>query len=363
MILPAWLMRLRPRPAHRPPENSYFLSPGLWSRVAECERMRVDRNGSVLSVVSLSLTEAMRQPRRVSILEGYLAERLRQTDTAGWRPDGRLGLLLPDTPREGAEVVAAEVSAFLGDDNGRPDCQIGVYPDFDSRDPEVVAPVGDRASEPVGAGAGDDQGEQVFMQGTPAWKRAVDIAGATAGLLVAGPVLLALAGAVAATSRGGAFYRQEREGLGGRRFQILKLRTMIPEAEAQKADLRQHSVQDGPAFKMYRDPRVTAIGRVLRATSLDELPQLINVLRGEMSLVGPRPLPVDESLACEPWQRRRLQVKPGITCTWQVWGRNTVTFDEWMRMDLRYSRRRSLRHDLWLLITTGPSLLLTRGPR
>ncbi|TWT67626.1 putative sugar transferase EpsL [Posidoniimonas polymericola] len=326
--------------------------------------MRVDRNGSVLAILSVSLPAEVCDGRGLLALDDFLYARLRQTDTVGWRTDGRLGLLLPDTSREGAEVVADAIAEQLGEHAVDAAFEIHIYPDqSDHADSHQQAkePVG--VDSPVGAGVDAGIGDRVFFQAMPGWKRAVDIAGASLGLIVAGPFLLTAAGAVVLTSRGGAFYRQEREGLAGKRFQILKLRTMVADADRQKASLRHHSVQDGPAFKMYRDPRVTTVGRFLRATSLDELPQLINVLRGDMSLVGPRPLPVDESLACSRWQRRRLQVTPGITCTWQVTGRNTVTFDEWMRMDLRYARRRSLAQDLWLLACTGPSILLARGPR
>jgi lipopolysaccharide/colanic/teichoic acid biosynthesis glycosyltransferase len=142
-----------------------------------------------------------------------------------------------------------------------------------------------------------------------------------------------------------------------------KLRTMHVNAEQRQQELRQYSEQDGPAFKMTDDPRTTWFGQWLRLFSLDEVPQLWNVMRGEMSLVGPRPLPTPESLACEAWQRQRLLVAPGMTCFWQVSGRNSVTFKEWMRMDLRYLRRRSLLCDARLLLSTGPSLFLHQGPR
>ena len=130
-----------------------------------------------------------------------------------------------------------------------------------------------------------------------------------------------------------------------------------------QSKLRAHSVQDGPAFKMQNDPRTTWIGRFLRRTSLDELPQLWNVLMGDMSLVGPRPLPIDESRKCAPWQRNRLAVRPGQTRVWQVRGRSTVSFESWMRMDLKYLRRRSFFLDLQLLLSTIPSVVLPRGPR
>jgi lipopolysaccharide/colanic/teichoic acid biosynthesis glycosyltransferase len=134
-------------------------------------------------------------------------------------------------------------------------------------------------------------------------------------------------------------------------------------ADQDQSALREYSVQDGPAFKMANDPRTTWVGRVLRATSLDELPQFFNVLRGDMSLVGPRPLPIHESIQCTPWQRRRLSVVPGMTCIWQVSGRSRVSFEEWMRMDLEYVRRRSLLCDMSLLLSTAPSVVVSRGPR
>jgi lipopolysaccharide/colanic/teichoic acid biosynthesis glycosyltransferase len=205
--------------------------------------------------------------------------------------------------------------------------------------------------------------EAVFANPTPAWKRSIDVAGATVGLALSIPLLLVIAIAVKLTSRGPVFYSQEREGLGGRRFRIYKVRTMRLNADRLQAELRSHSEQDGPAFKMRNDPRTTWIGRWLRKTSLDELPQFWNVIRGEMSLVGPRPLPTCESLECASWQRQRLMVLPGMTCIWQVRGRSAVSFDQWMRMDLEYVRRRSLAFDAHLLLSTAPAIVFQRGPR
>jgi lipopolysaccharide/colanic/teichoic acid biosynthesis glycosyltransferase len=168
---------------------------------------------------------------------------------------------------------------------------------------------------------------------------------------------------IKATSPGPVFYSQWREGRGGKRFRMYKLRSMRADADKLQAALRAQSEQDGPAFKMTNDPRTTWIGKLLRKTSLDELPQLWNVLIGDMSLVGPRPLPVAESTQCSPWQRRRLSVLPGLTCIWQVRGRSTVSFEDWMRMDLEYLRERSFAYDLGLMLWTIPSLVLQRGPR
>lgn len=197
----------------------------------------------------------------------------------------------------------------------------------------------------------------------PRWKRMIDVAVAGGTLLVLAPLMAVLALLVRLTSPGPVFFGQWRAGLGGRPFWIYKFRTMVPGADALKDALRAQSEQDGPAFKMECDPRITPIGRVLRKTSLDELPQLWNVLRGDMTLVGPRPLPLDEAAGCDQWQQQRLELTPGVTCIWQVKGRSRVTFVEWMRMDLAYARRRSLWQDIKILFQTVPAVLLRRGAR
>ncbi len=205
--------------------------------------------------------------------------------------------------------------------------------------------------------------ETLLVRKLPCWKRAIDVAAAGTALAMLSPVLALIAMMIKLTSPGPVLFGQWRAGLGGKPFWILKFRTMVTDAEAQKASLRKHSEQDGPAFKMAHDPRITRIGKLLRTTSLDELPQLWNVLKGDMSLVGPRPLPLDESAACKQWQRRRLDLTPGLTCIWQVKGRSRVTFVEWMRMDLAYARSRSLLHDIKLMLQTIPAVLLRKGAR
>ncbi len=192
-------------------------------------------------------------------------------------------------------------------------------------------------------------------------KRAIDFAGASVGLVLVSPVLVAAAVAVKLTSPGPAFFKQTREGMGGKPFTIYKMRTMVVDAESKQSALRQKSHRDGPAFKIKHDPRVTPIGHLLRKTCIDELPQFINVLRGDMSLVGPRPLPWHESRACNHWQRRRLDVPPGMTCYWQVDKAAAETFDDWMRMDLRYVDRNDLWRDLRLIARTAMVPLTGRG--
>jgi lipopolysaccharide/colanic/teichoic acid biosynthesis glycosyltransferase len=195
----------------------------------------------------------------------------------------------------------------------------------------------------------------------PWWKRVMDIPGALAVLVLAAPLMGAIALAIKLTSRGPVFFTQRRAGAGGRPFRLYKFRTMTPDAEARKDDLLHLNERRGPVFKMKRDPRVTTAGRFLRRLSLDELPQLFNVLRGDMSLVGPRPLPLAETGRMAVWQRRRLQVKPGVTGLWQVTSRNKSCFDEWVRLDIEYIEERSLWLDCKILLKTIPAVLSCKG--
>lgn len=335
-----------------------LLSPDEFQQAALCERMRVDRNGSVLSILVIELPSRLAAGDGIDRFAASIERRLRLTDSAGKMHDGRFGLLLPDTPESGAWKVAADLCEPYVPGSDRPRCQVVQYPSPDDGDGDL-APLGDSGT---GVPASTTS-EAFFALRSSPLKRAIDIVGGTVGLILAMPTLLLAALVIKCTSRGPVFYWQEREGLGGRRFMMLKLRTMRPGAHDSQHALRHRSEQDGPAFKLANDPRVTWVGRWLRKLSIDELPQLWNVLRGEMSLVGPRPLPTSESLQCAAWQRQRLQVMPGLTCIWQIRGRNVVPFDEWIRMDLQYIRRRSVWYDLVLIAQTVPALAFGKGPR
>jgi exopolysaccharide biosynthesis polyprenyl glycosylphosphotransferase len=196
-------------------------------------------------------------------------------------------------------------------------------------------------------------------------KQLIDFVGALVMLVVFAIPLAAVALLVKVTSPGPIFFRQQRSGLNGRPFTLYKFRTMVTNAEQLKHELAAMNEMSGPVFKMTEDPRVTPPGKWLRRYSIDEFPQLFNVLRGEMSLVGPRPLPVDEvkrfnDLA----HRRRLSVKPGLTCLWQVYGRNDVSdFKDWVRLDLEYIDNWSLWLDLKILIRTVPAVLIGTGAK
>jgi len=204
------------------------------------------------------------------------------------------------------------------------------------------------------AGAGEDWPRFV--------KRGLDIAISIVLLLLLAPVLIGVALAIKLTSPGPIFFRQERIGLNKRRIFVYKFRTMIPNAEKLMAKLETRNEVSGPVFKIKNDPRITRIGRFLRRSSIDELPQLFNVLKGDMSLVGPRPLPVrDYEGFNKDWQRRRFSVKPGITCLWQVNGRSSISFDQWMLLDLQYMDEWSLWLDLKILAKTVPAVFRGAG--
>jgi exopolysaccharide biosynthesis polyprenyl glycosylphosphotransferase len=194
-------------------------------------------------------------------------------------------------------------------------------------------------------------------------RRILDVALAGFLLVVTLPLSLLTAGLIKLSSPGPVLFKQERCGLNGRPFVMYKFRSMVDHAEQLRFELDALNEMDGPVFKSSRDPRITLIGKIIRRFSIDELPQLYNVLRGNMSLVGPRPPLPQEVARYERWQRRRLSMKPGITCLWQISGRNGVSFDDWMKLDLTYIDNWSLLLDLKILLKTVPVVLLGRGAK
>jgi exopolysaccharide biosynthesis polyprenyl glycosylphosphotransferase len=192
-------------------------------------------------------------------------------------------------------------------------------------------------------------------------KRLIDTALSLVVLIILCPLMAAVAILIKLTSPGPVLFVQNRVGMNQRQFRLYKFRSMVADAEARKRELAHLNERDGPAFKIENDPRITRIGRFIRKTSIDELPQLFNVLSGEMSLVGPRPPLPDEVKKYEWMFRKRLSVKPGITCIWQISGRNNVSFDRWMQMDHEYIENWSFWLDLKILAKTVPAVLLSRG--
>jgi lipopolysaccharide/colanic/teichoic acid biosynthesis glycosyltransferase len=325
-------------------------------QLIEYERDRADRSGRGFTVLRLSGRDASYDQLEAAIR--YLIQRIRSIDEIGWIDANCLGVLLPYTPTSGAWKVADDTLASLNTHAEPPYIEVLTYAADGENENEILdeSSCSDpaRASMPL---------ESAFCQGLPIWKRSVDVLGAIIGLVLLSPLFLLTALVLKLTSPGPVFFKQNRSGLGGRPFAMYKFRTMVVNAHAYRDALLAFNEQDGPAFKIKKDPRIIPLGRLLRSTSIDELPQLWNVLRGDMSLVGPRPLPCFESAGCASWQRRRLDITPGMTCIWQVRGRSQVSFDEWMRMDLQYRRNRTLLRDLKLLLLTLPAVLLRRGAR
>ena len=183
-------------------------------------------------------------------------------------------------------------------------------------------------------------------------KRILDFIASLCALLILSPVLLIVSILIATTSKGPVIFKQDRVGKNGIIFKMYKFRSMVANAEELKAQLEKDNEMNGPMFKIKNDPRITKVGRFIRKTSIDEIPQLINVLKGEMSLVGPRPSLPSEVKEFEPWMLERLTILPGLTCYWQVMGRNDIEFNEWMKLDIKYVRERNFWLDLKLIFKT-----------
>ena len=197
--------------------------------------------------------------------------------------------------------------------------------------------------------------------GYKCFKRIFDIVSSGLGLIVLSPLFLIIAIAIMLEDGAPVFFVQERNGLNGKVFRMYKFRSMCKNAAEMHNDLLEQNELDGPAFKMKDDPRLTKVGKFLRKTSLDELPQLINVFKGEMSVVGPRPLPTYETEQLTPYQKQRLNVKQGLTCYWQCSGRSDVSFDEWMDMDMKYIEEASIRTDFRIFWKTVVKVLTGEG--
>jgi exopolysaccharide biosynthesis polyprenyl glycosylphosphotransferase len=211
-------------------------------------------------------------------------------------------------------------------------------------------------------GGGDADGFTVHSApGYVLCKRCFDIVASILILILLMPIIPLIALMIRLDSPGPVFYRQDRVGEGGRIFKFLKFRSMYHGADQRLSELAARNEQSGPVFKIRSDPRITSVGRFLRRSSLDEIPQIFNVLNGDMSIVGPRPPLPSEVERYLPWQRRRLEVKPGITCLWQISGRSQISFDEWMRLDMEYLKTRSFQTDLLIFLKTIPAVIARRG--
>lgn len=414
-----WTLPVLPEPL----SDDSVVSPAEFRRTVLRERARSDRNGGSLALVLVDGGSDRQLSDALESWAPVLAARVRCTDVVGWFDTQTLGVVLPDTDHEGALVVIRQLRSKLPPEAAKAHWRILVHPEHtagrDEKTPADAAQAGgdpldllraparpsrlpetesDADGRDVGAGSfgasaptgtlvrsrrgmssrvqNAESGtfkavevgqvevaplRSVLLTPTPPLKRAVDIVGAAVALILLSPLMLAAAVAVRLSSPGPIVFRQKRAGLGGRAFTFFKFRTMYVDAEARKRELLAQNEQSGPVFKMADDPRITPIGRFLRKTTIDELPQLWNVLIGDMSLVGPRPPIVAEVEEYERWQRRRLEIKGGLTCIWQVSGRSAIQFEDWVRLDLRYIENASMWTDATLMARTVPAVLACRG--
>lgn len=354
VLLRSWnkfWQRTLQRPRHRVLRNIH--SPARIRKTLRRERMRTDRNGDPFCLLTFSARERdMAEDTFVELVK-VLKLRLRYTDDIGWLDPDHVAAILPSTPLAGAVKVADDVLARFPTGSWPPHCRIYCYPSTPAHRASFPTAVG--KSLPIHAM------EALFVDGIALSKRALDVAISATGLVAIAPLLLLIAACVKLSSPGPVLFRQLRTGRGGKPFVLYKFRTMVADAEERKADLLELNERDGPAFKIRHDPRITGIGRLLRKFCLDELPQLWNVIIGDMSLVGPRPLPCDEAARCDGWQRRRHDSTPGITCLWQARGNVETSFADWVRLDLRYVKSQSLLADARLLLKTFAVVVLGRG--
>lgn len=365
--------------------------------------MRCDRHSQFFALIVIQLLpiNGMSQAKQMRLVAKALHHKLRMTDEKGLLLKGGLGVMLPMTNVFGArkvqqtivdacELIGIQIDASIFTYGSSETFERGVQNDNrDLHDSDSDFGLECRTQASIHAAShvimtpqarairadGDSQLRSVgsaelnhhstvstthFCPQYPKWKRATDVVGSLFGLLFAGPVILTAAIAIKATSKGPIFFRQMRTGQFGNPFVMYKLRTMVVDAEELKAKLHALNERDGPAFKIKNDPRVTLVGKFLRSTGIDELPQLWNILIGNMAIVGPRPLPCHEDAQCKTWQRRRLDTKPGLTCVWQISKSRDISFEDWMRMDLQYSRERSVRSDVSLVFKTVMAVFLGR---
>jgi len=348
------------------------ISEELFADALHRERRRADRSNQAMGLLVVSAPDADGQDTWKAIVSGLAASK-RNTDVVGWFELGNaIGVILPDIDAPDPSLargvdarVRRQLIRFLGaTTTGNIATRFHFYPG-------LGATSGDARHEihPLPVPAPPRTRRDVFYD---AAKRALDIAGSTALLVMLAPVLLLTAALVKLKSPGPVFFRQQRVGQMMKPFTMLKFRTMRVNADSKihqeyvasliKAKASTHGNGGDQVFKLAADPRVTPIGRILRKTSIDELPQLINVLRGEMSLVGPRPPLQYEVDQYQRWHCRRvLEAKPGLTGLWQVEGRSRTTFDDMVRLDLRYARTRSLWTDIRILLATPRAVIAGKG--
>jgi len=377
--------------------DDMLLPQGTFRRLLEREQTLVDRHGHRFALAILEIGQGSRRKHSESQIGRLLGQRLRTADAAGWLDEERIGVILPYTEADGARIFAEdarrtlksfihelkyELYSFPGDDYA--DALIGMdaieeQENDDSDDTPASGMPDDQRNNPDstsgenrnngthGSHGSNGSGQSKYYTGLastpslPPWKRGLDVMLTCLTFIMLSPVFLITAIWIKIVSPGPVFFRQQRVGFRGRPFVCLKFRTMHLDADVQphKTYFQELIVTDAPMVKLdsKQDVRLIPLGHLLRAAAIDELPQLLNVLRGEMSLVGPRPCIPYEYVKYARWHKRRLESVPGLTGLWQVNGKNRMTFTEMIRWDIRYSRCQSLWTDVRTLVMTIPAII------
>ena len=371
-------------------------SSNKFSEIIVLERERADRTNHIFSLVIFDMELFETKGISANHLMRVIYRRKRITDELGLYDKQHFGFILPATSSENARKVTEKycnaagitqsdfytiytypdkwISSIKDDSTKQKASDISAEKDssavrdISSSSKTDVEENTTSAAEPIekqtqAYETTDREIEQFLIRPIPVWKRAMEILGAIVGLVAFSPIMLAIAIVIKLTSKCPVFFKQERDGLGGKSFNFYKFRSMVIDAEARKKDLIEFNERTGPVFKMTDDPRVIPVGKFIRKWSLDELPQFYNVLKGDMSLVGPRPPTLDEVAQYYDWQDMRLEINPGITCLWQISARHKSSFDDWVRLDIEYARKQSLLLDLKILLLTAPAVLSRRGAR
>ena len=358
----------------RRPLNKNIKTPPAFHAILVKERARVDRNNHFFSLISVEALATDPEKDSIRYFAQCLNNKVRITDEVGWLDNNSIGVMLFNS-------VKTEAKQFI--ERIQSDCfptsdykySISTYPKDkvkNSHSQEVhkercacLHAMPDFTSLNSNHSGIDKKTAKelypFFFDKEPLWKRVLDVILSIVALIALSPLFLVIGLAVKLTSKGPILFKQQRAGLGGRPFTFLKFRTMKIDAEGMKSRLLRFNERTGPVFKMKNDPRITWLGKFLRKWSLDELPQFINVLKGDMSLVGPRPPTMDEVEEYSTWHNYRLEMKPGITCIWQIYARQDKSFENWVRLDIKYQKERSVLLDMKLLLMTLPAVLARKG--
>jgi lipopolysaccharide/colanic/teichoic acid biosynthesis glycosyltransferase len=331
------------------------------------ERLRTHRNNVPFSVLTFEKVPESDEHNAFEDIIKVLLPRVRATDEVGWKSDRKIGVLLPDTLPEGANVLAKDIMKKINKP-GQLVYEIQSYPILTVlKTPSDTPPENktDKDNSDNGGKTGKHENgelDEMFTPPMPVWKRGLDILLAGVGLVILFPIFLFIAAFIKILSPGPVFFKQVRVGFRKKPFTCWKFRTMKVEADTTVHEkyLKSLIKNENECMKKLdcADPRIIPCGKILRNTGLDELPQLINILRGDMSLVGPRPCTTYEATEYCTWQQRRFDTKPGLTGLWQVSGKNRTSFVEMMRLDIGYAISKTFLKDIWIIIKTFPALVV-----